>query len=233
MATTTVFFDVGNTLIRPTLSEVDVLMDSAGKLGVEVDRALLEKGIFEMMTDYDKLFKPDDSLWATQEGALSIYLSIFEKACEAAGVTGQGRGIAETTFAKLSEPSAWKPFDDVIETLDGLKSQGIRMGLISNWDLSLESVIRGIGLGDYFETIIASAAVGLYKPQPEIFELALQKMGVCAAQARHVGDNLTADIAGARGVGIMPVLIDRVDKHDIDDGTIKLGKLTDLLAHIV
>ncbi|HBT95116.1 MAG TPA: hypothetical protein DEB24_02955, partial [Coriobacteriia bacterium] len=95
MAKTVVFFDVGNTLIRPAVSEVDVLMDSAGALGVEMDHQLLKQNIFEMMADYDKLFKPDDSLWASQEGALSIYLSIFEKACEATGVSGQARRIAE------------------------------------------------------------------------------------------------------------------------------------------
>jgi putative hydrolase of the HAD superfamily len=86
---------------------------------------------------------------------------------------------------------------------------GIQMGLISNWDLSLQSVIEGLDMGHYFSSIISSAAVRMHKPQQGIFELALRQTGTTAVEALHVGDHLYADVQGARLAGIKPVFIDR------------------------
>jgi REG-2-like HAD superfamily hydrolase len=232
VAITTVFFDVGNTLIRPALSETEVLMQSAKTLGVSLDSQLLEQNVFELLEHYDKLFLPDDSLWASQEGAVGLYLSIFEKLCESAGVAEHARQLAELSFSRLTEPEAWKLFDDVADTLEEIKARGIKMGLISNWDRSLPKVIHGMGLGRYFEVIVASAAVGLYKPQSEIFDLALEKMGTPAEQAMHIGDNLVADVGGARGVGITPILLDRKNKHEVEDGTIKVNNFAEVMTYL-
>jgi len=59
------------------------------------------------------------------------------------------------------------------------------------------------------DVVVSSAEVGLRKPDPRIFELALARVGVAADEAVHVGDHLYADILGAEAVGMYPVLIDR------------------------
>ncbi len=232
MKITTIFFDVGNTLIKPASSEADVLMSAAQRLGISIDKQLLQQNVRRIMSKYEELFLPEDSLWASQERAVGLYMSIFEKICEASGVGEHGRRLAEMCYKQLMDSSAWKPFDDVIETLDGIKALGIRMGIISNWDKSLEGVITGMGLGDYFDEIVSSAVVGLYKPQVAIFELAMQKMGALPKNTLHIGDNLVADIGGARKAGITPVLIDRVDKHELDESLIKVGRLTEVLNYL-
>ena len=67
----------------------------------------------------------------------------------------------------------------------------------------------GLGLTPELETIVSSAEVGLHKPDPRIFELACERLGVDPVEAAHVGDHHYADIVGAQAVGMLPVLIDR------------------------
>ena len=64
-------------------------------------------------------------------------------------------------------------------------------------------------MGSYFEQVIASAAVGVAKPEAGIFRQALQAFGVNAAQSLHVGDSLGDDYYGARKAGLQAVLLDR------------------------
>jgi putative hydrolase of the HAD superfamily len=62
---------------------------------------------------------------------------------------------------------------------------------------------------DLVDTVVSSADVGLRKPDPRIFELALERLDVAPSQAVHVGDHYYADMVGAGSVGMVPVLIDR------------------------
>ena len=83
------------------------------------------------------------------------------------------------------------------------------VGIISNWDRRLVSLLGGLGLADVIDTVVCSADVGLRKPDPRIFELACDRLGVEPAEAAHVGDHHYADVLGATAVGMIPVLIDR------------------------
>ena len=80
---------------------------------------------------------------------------------------------------------------------------------MSNWDATLEGLIRKMGMLPYFDEVIASAAVGCRKPSPAIFEIALERMGLEPCRVVHVGDLPEADGEGARSAGIRPVIIDR------------------------
>jgi putative hydrolase of the HAD superfamily len=90
-----------------------------------------------------------------------------------------------------------------------LREAGIRTGVISNWDRRLASLIEGLGLGEMFDVVVSSADVGLRKPDPRVFMLACERLGVAPEEAVHVGDHHYADVLGARAVGMTPVLIQR------------------------
>ncbi len=70
---------------------------------------------------------------------------------------------------------------------------------------------RKLGLEPYLDFVVSSEEVGANKPAPAIFLAAVEKAGVKASEAVHVGDQYELDVVGARGVGINPVLIDRYD----------------------
>jgi HAD superfamily hydrolase (TIGR01549 family) len=99
--------------------------------------------------------------------------------------------------------------DDVRPTLTRLKAGGAVIGLVSNRMHALTKTVEEHNLTGLFDFTLAAGEAGAWKPKPRIFEIAVQMAGVEAANATYVGDNYYADILGAQGAGLTPILIDR------------------------
>ena len=102
-------------------------------------------------------------------------------------------------------------YDDVVPTLQHFRDEGFKLAIVSNLDTPLDPMTKRLGIAEYFDVIVAShdARVRSEKPDPHIFNYALAAVGVSAEEAVHVGDTYAADIVGAQGVGIRPILLDR------------------------
>lgn len=100
-------------------------------------------------------------------------------------------------------------YPDVLATLTLLRARGLRLVVVSNWDVSLASTLEALGLAGMLDAVITSAGVGSAKPAPEVFHAALARLGVSAREALHVGDDPSADVAGAQAAGVLPVLLRR------------------------
>lgn len=116
---------------------------------------------------------------------------------------------AADTLAYGPDSILFRPFDDVAPCLDALESMGIRTAVISNWDYSLHRVLRGFGLDRRFDLVVASLEEGVEKPDPRLFHLALDRLGVAPDEALHVGDNPEDDLDGAQAAGMRALLIER------------------------
>lgn len=105
----------------------------------------------------------------------------------------------------------WYAEEDALPTLQALLNRGYRLGLISNAadDQDVQELVDQAGLRACFEFILTSAAVGIRKPNPRIFEIALQALDVPASRAVMVGDTLGADILGAQHVGMLDIWVTR------------------------
>ena len=121
----------------------------------------------------------------------------------------------EIIYEAFARKDHWHVFDDVIDSgiLEKLKNSSITLGVVSNWDSRLHTILKGTGLAEYFDFILASAEVGSAKPDKKIFIEAIRRSGVKPAEVCHIGDDLLADIRGANSVGIEAILIDRNSKH--------------------
>ena len=97
----------------------------------------------------------------------------------------------------------------MLTILDTLKARGIVLGLVSNLSRGLDGHMNELALTPYVDFAITSAEIGAEKPHPPIFLAALERAKVSASEAIHVGDQYYADVAGAKGVGINPLLLDR------------------------
>ncbi|MGB1376296.1 MAG: HAD family hydrolase [Miltoncostaeaceae bacterium] len=98
---------------------------------------------------------------------------------------------------------------DVPGLLDALEARGVRMAVVSNWDAALAGHLHRLGVADRLAVVLASAAVGAAKPDPEIFLQAARAMDVDPAAVLHVGDRRREDYEGARAAGMRAVLLDR------------------------
>ena len=99
------------------------------------------------------------------------------------------------------------PFPDVAPALAALAEH--LLVIVSNWDCSLADWLGPAGLLEHVDALVTSAAVGVAKPAAGIFERALELAGTRPDEVIHVGDSLENDVAGARAVGIRPVLVAR------------------------
>jgi HAD superfamily hydrolase (TIGR01549 family) len=133
----------------------------------------------------------------------------------------------EARTEALLEALHFTAYDDARPALATARHHGARIVVVSNWDVSLLEVLERVGLAPLVDAVVTSAVVGAAKPDPAIFEHALALAGVGPDRARHVGDSLSEDIAGARACGIPAVLLRRDGSREPGVETIaSLAELT-------
>ena len=128
----------------------------------------------------------------------------------------------------MTVPKDFIAFEDTLPALESLKSQGYRLGVLSNLRRDMGPLCKQLGMAPYLDFCINSAEAGAEKPHAPIFLAALDRVSVAPEEAVHVGDQYHSDVLGARGVGIHAVLIDRGGwQSDVDDCP-KISSLSDL-----
>jgi len=204
-----IFFDVGNTLLLPFPSAVDICTEVLASHGYTVDPRRLSQALTLADQTYEEKYRRDDSFWMKEMDTANFWIELYELMLNDAGLEEETSELACDIYTEFGHADRWQPYPDVLPTLAKLSDAGFKIGLVSNWDTRLTSLSVNIGLSKYLDFVISSANVGMLKPQPQIFELALERAGVGPAEAMHIGDHYYADIMGARSVGITPVLLDR------------------------
>lgn len=120
-------------------------------------------------------------------------------------------------------------YEDVIDCLESLSNRGFRMIVLSNWDISLFRILEAKGLSKYFEFSVASLVFGTEKPDPSIFNHAVERLDLPADQVLHIGDSYPDDVLGAKAAGLQALHLDR-GRNQSSQGTINtLHELSDLL----
>jgi putative hydrolase of the HAD superfamily len=204
---TLVFFDIGDTLMRPDPSWIDVYLAVCHDYGLELSREGLAAG-FRVALEAGVLDEPGP--FEVGPEASFARIRLFDEAVMAAtGHPGLPVGFFEALGARFRERESWHVFPDVWPTLERLAEAGIRRAVISNWVWEAPELLHELDLAAWFEALVISARVGFNKPHPGIFEVALARTGVAPAEALHVGDSFRNDVLGARALGIEAVLIAR------------------------
>ena len=112
-------------------------------------------------------------------------------------------------YAAFTRPELWRVFPEVEGVLDRLRTRGIRLAVISNWDSRLPGILDGLGLTPRFHTVAVSSLEGIEKPSAEIFHRVAERLNVEPGRMLHVGDSPREDYEGARAAGLEAVLVDR------------------------
>jgi len=147
-----------------------------------------------------------------------------------AALPGDARALRHADLREaLLGSLRFRAFAEVPEALVRLRSQGARLAIVSNWDVSLHAVLAETGLAALVDAVLTSAEERVAKPDPEIFARALERLGGAQGRAAlHVGDSVAFDVGGARAAGITPVLLDRGASGPAPSGVQVIGSLGDL-----
>lgn len=199
-----------------------VLLDALGTL-VELDdpvgglmRSLAARGIAPgerevaiALRDEIAFYRAEHHVAVDADALEALRLDCARVFAESLGAPAAGLSALDMRDALL-EGLRFRAFDDVAPALARLRAAGARLAVVSNWDVSLHEVLRDTGLGDAFDVVLTSAQERTQKPDPELFRIALERLGSVAPQdAVHVGDDRVADVEGALAAGIQPLLLDR------------------------
>jgi putative hydrolase of the HAD superfamily len=154
----------------------------------------------------------------------------FRRMLELAGATADAATLdhaATAIWDRHLEHNVWCRVGAGVEaSLVRLRAAGLRLAVVSNSEGTVEAMLNAVGLGRYLETVVDSWMVGVAKPDPGIFRIALERLGVAAASAVMVGDVPAVDIEGARAAGIPAVLLDPLNLH----AAIDVPRVPDLAA---
>lgn len=131
--------------------------------------------------------------------------------------TGLPDRHAESLYQRTVDPASWVPYPDAVEVLRSLEAHGLRTAVVSNIAFDIRPAFRTAGADA--DEFVLSFEVGAVKPDPRIFEIALQRLGVGAEEAVMVGDSEENDGA-ARTVGCDFILVDPLPVADRPTGLI-------------
>ena len=192
-----VLFDALDTLVvrRPSLEE------AIAKHG---DRDALERAWTQAVASVPWPQAWDDArrvarFWERFYGALAAGLVDEPEAREA---------VAAELIRTQTGPDGLKPAPEAASTLEALRRDGYRLGVVANAEPWLRDVLAASGLASLLDAIVISADVGVAKPEPAIFALALEALGTEAERAVFVGDQPRVDGEGAAAAAIPFVLFD-------------------------
>lgn len=190
-----VIFDLFGTLIDnlPYEKYLDVLRQVASILGVPFD-------------DFQRLWF--ETSLERNLGTIPTVEDNIKHICNKLGASIDNEKIkrgAEIRYDFIA--SIMIPRQDVIEALSHLKSQGLKIGLISNCTSETPIVWENTPFAPLFDVVLFSSSVGLRKPDPRIYRLALERLEVQPADCLYVGDGDSQELSGASEAGMHPVLI--------------------------
>jgi putative hydrolase of the HAD superfamily len=207
-----VLFDLGDTLMYPLQSWTPVLAranralaDALCDQGMEIDRATFHQEFDARLNDY----------YSQREASLqeTSTIAVLGKLLEEKGQTGVTDRVIRTALDALYAVTQtnWALEEDAVPTLARLGAQGCRVGLVSNAgdNRDVFQLVDKFGIEPYFDFILTSAACGVRKPHPRIFELALAHWNIPAQEVAMVGDRLDADVLGANNAGMFSIWITR------------------------
>jgi putative hydrolase of the HAD superfamily len=210
-----ILFDVGQTFLYP---DFPFLKDLLAEYGVTTDLETLNKGA---ATAREKIFRHREK---------ENWKDYFTHWMQFAGAPEQKiPEILPRIFERHKREHLWSWLDPAApEVFAALKKLGYRLGVISNSDGSIAGSMKKFGLVKFFDCILDSHVVGVEKPDPRIFEIALAQLNLPAEKCVYVGDNYDRDVIGARSVRMTTILLDPFEVVAEQD-VLKIKQLDDLV----
>lgn len=220
-----VLLDAGGVLLLPS---PEVMLPPLRAAGVQPTVADLERAHYRATAAVEPV--PEPQRWLG-------YLTAYAGAC---GVPDDRARDVAADLDRSVQGFTWRHIvPGCTRALREIAAVGVPVAIVSNSTGTVEEELAALGIcqtgrGDGIEVavVIDSAVVGVEKPDPRIFALALDQLGLDASGVVHVGDTVCFDVQGARAAGIRPVHLDPYGDCPLPDGHDHIRQLSGLPALI-
>jgi HAD superfamily hydrolase (TIGR01662 family) len=228
-----VFFDWFNTLAHYQTPREDLYRKAFRGAGLDIQPAAIYQGLQVGDRHYfskQNLSKNPGNTLPEKARFYHLYAQAILTAAGAELPYEKQVSIIEQVLGSFS--TTFVLYEDVLPLLVDLKQQGKMIGIITNADLRVSQIIHGLINKDILDTVVTSEEARSEKPQPQIFNTALNKLSLKASESIYVGDQYQSDIVGANGVGMKAILVDRFDALQDGKDYIRVKSLQEVLQHI-
>lgn len=222
----TVFLDAGGVLVYPNWTRVSEALQAQGVDAAAQALATAEPFAKRRIDVHHTVAATND----TTRGWL-----YFNLVLEAAGISRDER--TDAALARLHayhrRQNLWESVPPgVLPALKALRARGLRLAVVSNANGTLCAHLDRLGLSALVDCVLDSCDVGVEKPDPRLFQIALERSGASAESTIHVGDLYQIDVVGARAAGLRGVLLDEAGLYEgVDCPRVRsLGELVDRIA---
>lgn len=197
--------DAGDTIL---FMDYGALSEALAELGESVPAAQLERAMPVAKSAYQTVVREraqHEHGWFVLMRSLLLEGGIKPERAE--GLLAPLRAIHEDFYFWRSVPP------ELPDALTRARDAGIRLGVISNSEGRLQSVFERVGVLPFFEIVVDSHLEGVAKPDPRIFQLALERMSLAADRTLYAGDLPEIDLIGANAAGMHAVVVDAFDTY--------------------
>lgn len=169
-----------------------------------LQRSLAERGVERTADETRAAFVAEIAFYVerSHEGRDAATLARLRRDCTAVFLAAAGAELDPDEFTPaFLDALVFEAEPGAADACRALAGRGLRLAVVSNWDIGLHDHLETLGLGALVDTVVTSAEAGAPKPSPAVFELALERLGAVPERTVHVGDS-DADAAGARAAGL-------------------------------
>lgn len=209
-----IFLDAVGTLFGVKGSVGEVYREIAQRFGVEVSAKLLDKAFLQSFQAVPPPVFPGIAPQEISQCEYEWWYVVAQSTFQQAGIVNQFADFC-TFFAELyhhfATAAPWFVYPDVRPALQNWQQLGIELGIVSNFDSRLYSVLQALELAAFFSSVTISTEVGAAKPDAQIFNVGLQKHSCLPEAAWHIGDSWKEDYQGARAAGLFATWLKRFD----------------------
>ena len=204
--------DAGFTLLSPRPTLVDslsgVLTPDGRPITEEVLRVAWEESD---QWFWDEYHRPGNDTW-TDDARIEDYWRRYHGVLLGRIGVEARTEVLDRILASQFAADAWELYPDVEPMLREVREiDGITIGIVSDWGSNLRGIVAALDLDRYLDFVLPSGAVGVAKPNPAFYAMALDRAGVEAHEAVMIGDSYRADVRGAWSAGMDALWLDRHD----------------------
>lgn len=207
-----ILVDAVGTLFGVKGSVGEVYSQIAQEFDVQVAPEVLNNKFLESFKAAPAPIFPDAELHDIPQREFDWWRKIAFNTFKSAGVLPQFSDFS-SFFSELyihfgtAEP--WFIYPDVLSSLKEWRQNDIQLGIVSNFDSRIFSVLESLELSGYFRSVTISTQARVAKPDPQIFAIALEKHDCLPSAAWHIGDSIFEDYQGAKAAGLRGIWINR------------------------
>ena len=223
-----IFFDAAGTLFRVRGGVGQVYWELARPYGVKATPEIIEQAFQEVFLKTPPLVFSRIQSNLLRHSEKAWWRTVVQEVFRRVGMIRNFEDYFEKVFRAFAGIRGWELYPETRSVLRDLKKTGFVLGIISNFDSRILTVCTDLQIFQFLDSIHISSRTGSVKPDPQIFQKALQHHHLMPHEAVHVGDSVKDDVMGAQSAGLIPVYLNRRQDPDPLEGVLSIRNLSEL-----